>query len=286
MQQWLQSIGFPSSIELDGAVHRISRVGRTDKSAWYIGWRDPIITVVAGDWRTGEKWRFSETENISSHGRREMREHVRKAMEEAERERGRKQELVALRAETTFRYAATTGSTSYLARKRVAAFGIYFLDDEVLVPVRDILGKTWGYQRILPDGTKLFLPGGKVEGCFHLIEGESWEDYIFIAEGYATAASVHMALFAPVVCAYHAGNLPKVAAAIRDKYPDVHIVICADDDQWTQGNPGRSKAQLAANAVKGRVVLPVFKDLEGRPTDFNDLHCREGLDAVRRALTK
>jgi putative DNA primase/helicase len=51
-------------------------------------------------------------------------------------------------------------------------------------------------------------------------------------------------------------------------------------------NLGREKALAAGIKHDAKTVFPVFKSLEGRPTDFNDLHDREGLAAVRRQVGK
>jgi putative DNA primase/helicase len=49
-------------------------------------------------------------------------------------------------------------------------------------------------------------------------------------------------------------------------------------------NIGREKA-LGAAAVHGaKTVFPQFDSLEGGPTDFNDLHVREGMAAVRKQI--
>jgi len=49
-------------------------------------------------------------------------------------------------------------------------------------------------------------------------------------------------------------------------------------------NKGREKATAAALAVGGKVCFPSFKSDKGKPTDFNDLHAREGLNVVREQL--
>lgn len=49
-------------------------------------------------------------------------------------------------------------------------------------------------------------------------------------------------------------------------------------------NVGREKALHAAEKYDLKVVFPVFKSLEGRPTDYNDLHDREGGAVVRRQI--
>ena len=68
------------------------------------------------------------------------------------------------------------------------------------------------------------------------------------------------------VATFDVGNLISVANALHEKYPEKQIVIAADDDkhlELTQGiNPGRSKAEEAARAVGGKVLLPVFAPKE------------------------
>ncbi|WP_228368234.1 hypothetical protein, partial [Klebsiella pneumoniae] len=82
-------------------------------------------------------------------------------------------------------------------------------------------------------------------------------------------------------------NLQAVAEIIRELVPSSLMLICADNDQWTTEpieNPGVTKANAAGAAVNARVVVPQFASLDGRPTDFNDLAEREGLDEVARQI--
>jgi putative DNA primase/helicase len=108
---------------------------------------------------------------------------------------------------------------------------------------------------------------------------------LLIAEGYATACSLHEATGFPVAAAMNAGNLLNVAKAWRAKYPRMRIVICADDDTETAGNPGMTKATEAARAVGALLAVPDFgPDRPDRSSDFNDLHALDGLDALRRCI--
>lgn len=55
-----------------------------------------------------------------------------------------------------------------------------------------------------------------------------------------------------------------VATALKDKYPDKAVIIAGDDDLHllnhpkVRANPGREKAEKAAQAVGGKAVFPVF----------------------------
>ncbi len=223
---------------------------------------------------------------------------ARLASERAERER-LQNELTASRhaaasdeALALWDAASDTGTSPYLIRKGVQGHGVRFTPDGVLlVPLRDAAGQLWNVQTIAPEkpfnGTdKLFLKGGRKSGLWHLCGDPAGALVLLVAEGYATAASVHQATGRPVAVAFDAGNLPHVAKALHQAHPAALIVICGDDDLQTfeeKGhNPGRDKATAAARAVAGLAVFP-----EGLPvgaSDFNDLHQAAGLDAVRLAV--
>lgn len=195
----------------------------------------------------------------------------------------------------------------YLVRKGVGAHGVRFTHPgTLLVPLRDAAGKLWNLQRIAPakpangGPDKLFLKNGRKSGLWHLVgelasDGGAGPAVLLIAEGYATAATLHEATGYPVAVAFDAGNLQHVARSLRKLYPAALLVLCGDDDQATEAkdgtNPGRQKATAAAQAVRGLAVFP-----EGVPpggSDFNDLAAHvnaeqgegAGLEAVRRIVS-
>lgn len=137
---------------------------------------------------------------------------------------------------------------------------LMFKVGSIAVPLRDADGKLWSLQAINDQGTKLFPKYGRKSGCFHLIGGETLADAtaLFVAEGYATAASVWMAMRTPTVVAIDSGNLLPVARSLRELYPALRLVIAGDDDPSKPGNPGRTKAEAAALAVGGVAVFPVI----------------------------
>ncbi len=124
------------------------------------------------------------------------------------------------------------------------------------VPMRDAAGRLWGLQAINGQGTKLFPKYGRKQGCFHLMGEPAGATTLAIAEGYATAASVHEAMGWPVAVAFDAGNLLPVGRALRERYPQALLVIAGDDDPTQPGNPGRTKAEAAAAALGAVAVFP------------------------------
>jgi phage/plasmid primase-like uncharacterized protein len=111
---------------------------------------------------------------------------------------------------------------------------------------------------------------------------------VLVAEGYATAASLHMATGQPVAVAFNAHNLVAVAEQLRARHPKAEITICADDDHHLDNNVGLARAREAAEAVKGKIAMPSFsREERGRKmTDFNDLHTSRGLDAVKKQVAE
>ena len=214
----------------------------------------------------------------------------RKAQQEAEQaSQEAVHALAAVEAAKLWDSASDAGESPYLTRKGVQAYGVRFGSGGwLLVPVRDVAGKLWSVQSIAPEkpvkGTdKLFTKGGRKSGLFHWCGDPAGAPALLIAEGYATAASVHQSTGRPVAVAWDAGNLERVARALRNQYPSVLLVLCGDDDIQTGAekgfNPGRDKATAAARAVHGIAVFP--ENLPAGGNDFNDMHQAQGLEAVR-----
>ena len=231
---------------------------------------------------------------------------AQRAREQAERQQAEQTQQQAKHAhaaaESTALWNAASdtgsnGTSPYLTRKGVQPYGVRFASNgALLVPLRDGTGKLWNVQRIAPEraqyGTdKLFTKGGRKSGLWHLVGGvegvlDEAPAVLLLAEGYATAASLHQATGYPVAVAFDAGNMPNVAKALRTLYPAALLVLCGDDDVHTYAtkghNPGRDKATAAAQAVQGLAVFP-----QGVPdggSDFNDMHQALGLEAVGQCI--
>jgi putative DNA primase/helicase len=191
-------------------------------------------------------------------------------------------------------YLPAGGVSDYLTRKGVAAHGLRWApsgDGTCAVPMCDADGKVWGLQILRGKGRaagkleKEYFPRGLAKkGKFHTIG--VIRDLVLIAEGYATAATLHESTGLPVAVAFDAGNLAPVAEAIRKKHRRARILVCADDDYLTEGNPGCKAAETAALAVGGAWVKPEFiSNRDGKKlTDFNDLAALDGSQAVRSQI--
>lgn len=288
----------------DGTMHRFALPGERGgkRSGWYVAYSDGVACGVWGSWKNGlsekitgldEDLATNEPARIVSELERTMlRQRIESMQLQREAERLENARAAREWSEKTYAAAHDAGpGNAYLRSKGLtAAPGGAREDDSgtLLVPLYDMTGAMAGVQRISPDGSKRFPWGFAKKGCFAWLEGA--QETVLICEGYATACTLHAATGYAVVAALDAGNLPEVAPVIKQVLPQARIVICADNDQWTQKqgrpwNPGIEYARRAANAVGGSIISPVFRDLSGNPTDFNDLQVREGLDEVRQQVT-
>ncbi len=146
----------------------------------------------------------------------------------------------------------------------------------LMIPVT-LNKKITSLQFINADGEKRFMFGGEKGG--YLIGKIESDKPICIVEGFATGASIREATSYPVIVAFDAGNLRKLAEALRTSKQNALIVLCADDDE---SGTGQRKATEAAQAVCGLIAMPDFGT--NRPkdvSDFNDMMKLSGLDAVK-----
>lgn len=162
---------------------------------------------------------------------------------------------------------------------------------DLIVPLRSLDGKLSSVQFIKPDGAKFFQSGGAIKGKMHIVgdyqavrKGEG--NRILIAEGFATAASLHAATKLPVVVAFNGGNLTPVAEVVREHNPKATIIIAGDNDLKSERNIGSEKAFEASAAVNGKVILPLFTKEEADKglTDWNDLASSRGQEAASKTI--
>ena len=84
--------------------------------------------------------------------------------------------------------------------------------------------------------------------------------------------------------AFDVGNLGPVIEEIKESYPKSPLIIAGDDDIWKDHNIGREKTEATAQKYGCSVVFPQFSNTDSKPTDFNDLHVLEGLEAIKSQI--
>lgn len=265
----------------DAGIHRFSTGDNGDADGFYLLFPDgPPHCGVFGCWKRGIKVQW-KSDGPNGKVDPSVQKRWREAAAKRDKEQRELQERAAIKArESVAACHDAPADHPYLIRKKVGVFGPMrenFTND-LLLPLQDAEGAVWSFQTIDSEGDKLFMPMGRVQGCFYPIALNETGPLV-ICEGYATGATIHTATGWSVVCAMNCGNIPEVAKVMREKWPFRLIVVASDNDRKTEGNPGLTKATAAAKAIKGSLAVPTFQGESG--SDFNDLAEQEGIISVR-----
>ena len=285
----MQAAGLePPQVIEPGKLHRFPGIGkRNGNTAGWCNLFDDGLGGSFGDWSSGfsENWQAKRDRPFSTVEREAFKRHVAEAQAQAEAERKARQAEAAAKAAAIWNAAAPApGDHPYLVRKDIKAHGARLHNGALLIPMREG-GELHSLQFIGPDSDKRFLTGGRVAGCYFSIGSTQGAAALCIVEGFATGATIHQATGHPVAVAFNAGNLKAVAQAMRARFSAMPLIVCADDDADTQGNPGLSKAREAAQSVGGLLAVPGFgPERPPGATDFNDMAAALGMDAVRNAI--
>ena len=287
----------PMPLDISGKIRRFGpkrnqwyslREMRTDAGSY-------VVVGSFGDWRGQQSHKVEvDWAGIGDDERKALADQRQARADADARERVASAALAAMTAGDLWAAASRDGKSDYLARKGVEPEGCRYLrDGSIVIPLlrydepRESALKA--VQRIWPDGSKRFTKGFSKPGTGLRLGLVAAGEPILVCEGYATGLTMRMAVGKrlPVVVALDAGNLQPVAELLRVLYPQSLLLICADDDYMTAGNPGRDKALKTAKAVaRCQYVYPIFRrgNRGAKDTDFNDLHAREGLECVRRQM--
>lgn len=268
----------------DGYLHRIHVIGdrRGTRNGWYILHGNHPVVGIFGCWK-----RHIQKKVVLEYDKNWP---TRSLMHFMDRQQRIDQQLQAnfqdyLRAqkkiEALWQCAPKAyDGHGYLKRKQVKAFGLRYDRGALLVPVMDADGGLHGLQRIWPSGEKRFMKGTIVSGNFYLI-GDIVNNTILLAEGYATAGTLHYVTGLACAVAFGAENMLLAARELKTAWPSHTIIICADDDHMTNDNLGRSLATEAALAIGSEIRVPLFPGDRGPgDTDFNDLYLLAGVESV------
>jgi putative DNA primase/helicase len=229
---------------------------------------------VFGDWKKGfsRTWCAVDRNSLPPAERLAMERHIQEQKAKAEERREKCRQEAAEKAKKLWSWAKPADPTHpYLQAKKVDPAGLRQHGTTLLVPLTDGLSLV-NLQRIFPDGSKRFLSGGRVSGCWSPLDGS--DGFLYVCEGWATGATIRAVTGFQVACAMNCGNLQQVARTLRKRNPERHIIIAGDNDRFTEGNPGKASAIEAARAVGGEWKIPDFPEGE-KGTDYNDRYLLE-----------
>ncbi len=277
----------PDHMEPGRLVRFATSDRRGDRSGWARLFEDGEGGVF-GCWRTGFNDVWQARQPRSDKERQAWLATVRRNRDRVEQEtaelrakcRKKSAELWSLAREVDAQHP-------YVVAKGITPQGAKQLRNSLLIPVRGAEGVLCGLQFIDSNGAKKFKTGTEVAGNYQSI-GKPKDKTLLVCEGWATGCTLHEVTGYAVAVAFNAGNLLPVCKVLRAKYPDWKLVIVADDDHGTPGNPGVAKATTAAKAVDGLLAVPDFTGAERTPkdTDANDLACLKGTAEVRLCIER
>ena len=252
----LAGIDPPSKIVIDGNLHRFSTKGRSrDNSGWYVAFPDEPVAGRFGCWRDQMDvvFRADVGRELSAVEQMAIVRRQSEAKARRDEERQRKAEVAAETVADIWASAiAASPDHPYLKKKCIQANGVRATGDgRLIVPLFDVAGNLSSLQYIGDE--KRYHPGAVTRGCSWTL-GDLDGGTIFVAEGFATAATIHEVSSRPVVIAYSANNLPEVVRQLREAHgAQQDIVVVADHDA---SGVGRNKADEAAAKHGARIVMP------------------------------
>jgi len=258
--------GFDVDPVSDGEIHRFK--GPEDKklNGWY---------VLHGDHGAFGNWKTNLTVPWSDRSQGDPGEY-RKLIERERAERVRTEVIkhteAATQARSIWDKSVPATEHPYLTRKQVQPHGIRVQGDQLVVPMT--IDTHIHSLQFITDDFKKFMPGGRVKGCYFpigLLTNQIW-----IAEGFATAATVFEVTSAATICAFNAGNLVAVTEHFVEK--GLQVYIAADNDK--AGWQAAGKARLAGAEYR---AAPDFREgQEG--TDWNDFCVLYGAEQTKEGL--
>lgn len=248
------------SIVFDGKIHRYhdpQHDKHGEQNGWFKGCDngDGSFGGTVGHWRLGCKRNWN-SRSKAQFTPEEKAAYAKKMMEARQREAEAREfqyQQAAQRAEALWKQARHADhSHPYLKCKQIKPHGVRQFAKQLVIPLRDAAGKLWCLQYISEDGSKMFLRGGRVQGCYWSC-GSQPDAYILLAEGFATSATLHEASGLSVAAAMSGGNMLPVAITLAEKFPAAKLIVCGDCDDHGKG---QEYAERAAMAVGGTVLLP------------------------------
>lgn len=262
----------PAAVVLDGKLHRFQSgtkgtPGKGDKTGWYVAFPEGIPAGRFGCWRLGFEapWRadVGRELTISEQMANTRRLAEAKALRDAEITKTRE-----VAADTVSSIWASCMAASeahpYLARKGIAPNGARVTSDgRLVVPLYTPEGTLASIQYIDGDGGKLYHTGGQTGGCFWIVGTMDDPGPLYIAEGFATAATIHQVTGRPCAVAYSASNLVPVTGTLRERHGALQeLVIVADNDA---SGVGLRYADQASAKHGARVISP---PVQGDANDY------------------
>ena len=259
----------PDAISLDGKLHRFNSGTKGekghDKPGWYVAFSDGVPAGRFGCWRSGfeSSWKADIGRSLTPVEEMAQSRRLAEAKTQRDAEVKKSREVAANTVDLIWSQAgAASPEHPYLQRKGIKAHGARITGDgRLMVPLYNSDGELSSIQYIDHAGGKLYHPGGQTGSMYWMVGSMDEATTLYIAEGFATAATIAEVTGQPCAVAYSASNLVPVTGILKEGHPTLDICIVADHDA---SGVGQRYAEQASAKYGVRMTTPPV------PGDAND----------------
>jgi len=178
----------------------------------------------------------------------------------------------------------------YLEEKKIQSNHNAKINDAgtLLIPAYNIDGFV-GVQIIFKKNDqwiKRYSPGINKKGSISVFGDIKNAEFIYVAEGFATAATIFEITGIPTIVCWDANNMYNAILTLRSINHKCKIIIAADKDIKEKAkNVGIEKAEYCKDRFSNTLIkIPKFETRNEDNTDFNDLLQVEGPETVLEQL--
>lgn len=281
------------NIILDGDIKRFG----DKKSCWYAGnewsYKGNIYQKINfGSWKLSEQFTWTNYDKKISNDKnfiKAEKKHNEEMQYALQMEKQRENKSCRDKWKPIFD-SSVKSDHDYLNYKNVKKYNTRVSKHgALLIPMYDH-EKFVGVQQIFKDPEnpndflKLFSKGVAKKGSFCHLTSFKDAEYIYLSEGYATAASIQEAFpEIPSICAFDAGNLLHAINSIREINNSCKIIIAADLDANYKGEKEAKKCvNYYSDVIYKKPIFP--KNSPSDWSDFNDLHNFVSMEEVQKQL--
>lgn len=246
---------------------------------------DRFQTLIVFNWETGAEsiYKNYKLSDLNNQEKYQINKFKKDSTEQLLQE---KQEALLKCIEEYKSLPLAKASHFYLVKKQIdlsffhTGIPLKTQGSSLVIPIFSLDDQLQSIQTITEDG-KRFFKGCSVTHGMYKIGFLEKATHVFIAEGFATAASIYQSVSdiqqIAVICAFSKSNLKNVAKSLHAKYQTKKYILVADNDE----NEGSYKECLKIQEQYQSMQVYLPSEIG---QDANDIYCTRGKDALAEEL--
>lgn len=160
---------------------------------------------------------------------------------------------------------------------------------DLIIPAINLDLEFVTFQRITGEGRKFQRIDISTIGAFYCLgEWRTSTKRIYLCEGYATGYSLFEATKGVVFVCFDVANIGVVLMQLKERFPDLEVVICTDNDRKKSTKVGLYKGFEYSYLYNSPFIFPVFPDDEKfkDDSDWNDMAKHFSLEVIHSCCEK